>query len=70
MIDLVMNHDEAIMLVEEYGWDGFLNYFNDKYVNHNFYSCSTAWYDNSKYICKFKGSRGDLIIGWSGVHDN
>lgn len=58
-----MNHEATKNIVNDIGWDGFLQLMNDKY-SRNFYSVSNAWYDDRKYICKLKGARGDLIISW------
>ena len=68
MFDFIMNHKKAKEIVKEKGFDGFMGYFEEEY-NYNFYSCSTYWEDDSKYICKLKGSKGDLIVGWEGIHD-
>ncbi|MFP7445197.1 hypothetical protein SFC50_16030 [Bacillus infantis] len=65
-----MEYEKAKRLVDEKGWDGFFDHFNEEYEDRNFFQCSEYWYDDKSYICKFKGGRGDLVIGWKGVHDN
>ena len=67
-MDEIMNIHEARNIVETEGWDGFLNYFSERYPDHEFYSASQSWYDDGKYICKLRGAYGDLIVGW--VNDN
>jgi hypothetical protein len=69
--DAIMSHESARQKVKEEGWDSFLNMFQQDYESHNLYSCSTYWFnaDDPHYICKFRGTRGDIIIGWEGVHD-
>lgn len=66
--DEIMEFDEAKRLVDKYGWNGFLSYFKDKFPDRSLYACSQYWYEDRKYICKMRGTRGDIIIGWNGVH--
>jgi hypothetical protein len=56
--DQIISHDIAKQKVREEGWDSFLNHFQQDYESYNLYSCS-----------KFRGTRGDVIVGWEGVHD-
>jgi hypothetical protein len=69
--DQIISHDVAKQKVREEGWDSFLNDFQQQYDSYNLYSCSTYWFNanDPSYICKFRGTRGDVIIGWEGVHD-
>lgn len=69
MTDFLMDYEKAKKMVNENGWDGFFEHFNKEYEDYNFYSCSQWWYEDKKYICKFRGGSGDLIVGWKGVHD-
>lgn len=66
----MMNWESAKNIVREKGWDGFLETFQTEHKELALYSCSTFWEDDKKYICKFKGAKGDLIVGWNGVHDH
>ncbi|MDF2533988.1 MAG: hypothetical protein K0R18_145 [Bacillales bacterium] len=71
-MDLLMNYEEACELIRNNGWDDFLALLNEKFPKYNLKGCSMSWYeekDGSKFICKAKGSRGDVIVGWYGVHD-
>jgi hypothetical protein len=63
-----MDYHEAKNMVNEKGWDSFTQYFEKEYKG-NFYSTSTAWYEDSKYILKLKGGSRDLVIGWEGIHN-
>ncbi|MBT2696327.1 hypothetical protein J7E79_02610 [Bacillus sp. ISL-40] len=68
-LDLIMSHDNAKQKVKEDGWDSFLETFQKDYEPYKLYSCSTYWYDDSQYICKFRGVYGDVVIGWDGIHN-
>lgn len=68
-LDLILSHDTAKQSVKENGWDSFLEDFQKEYESYNLYSCSTYWLDDPHYICKFRGTRGDIVVGWEGVHD-
>lgn len=63
----IMEWEKAKELVDRDGWDGFMEQQND---GRELYAVSQWWYDDPKYICKFRGKYGDKIIGWKGVHDN
>jgi signal peptidase I len=69
--DKIMSHEDAKKVVKEEGWDSYLNLFQQEYESYNLYSCSTYWFnaDDPNYICKFRGTCGDIVIGWEGVHD-
>lgn len=69
--DQILNHEGARQKVKDEGWDSFLNQFQQEYESYNLYSCSTYWFDanDPSYICKFRGTHGDIIVGWEGVHD-
>ena len=69
MIDFIMEYEKAKGIVKEEGWDGFLEHFEEAF-DCSFFSCSTYWPDDSKYICKLKGMKGDKIVGWKGIHDH
>ncbi|MNM63961.1 hypothetical protein D3C81_753370 [compost metagenome] len=63
MVDIYIDYNEAKMMVDKKGWNHFVRHF-EKIKKNGFYSCSKDWYDDPKYICKIKGDRGDLIVGW------
>lgn len=63
-----MNYKDAKTIVKEFGFEGFVEKLEREF-GYDFFGCSTYWYDDSKFICKMKGSRGDIIIGWLGIHD-
>lgn len=65
--DLVIDHNMAKQIVNERGWDGFVLFIEQQF-HYSFFSCSQDWHRDSKYICKLKGRKGDVIIGWIGIH--
>lgn len=65
MLDLIIDYNKAKLIVKEQGFEGWLSYLNTLFPNRDFYTVSTFWYEDSKYICKAKGQFGDLIVGWS-----
>jgi hypothetical protein len=67
--DKFVNRDEMKGIVQEKGWDDFLDHMSEQ-EETSFFSCSTAWYEEERFICKFKGRHRDMIIGWEGVHDD
>lgn len=69
MIDIITDYQVNRNLAITYGLDAFMEYFNGIYPQYGFYSCSSHWIEDEKYICKLKGTGGDLVIGWIGVHD-
>jgi hypothetical protein len=66
-LDKYMDWKEATKKVDEVGIEGFMNDLEEEY-EYNFFSISTHWVDNPRYICKAKGSDGDVVIGWKGIH--
>jgi hypothetical protein len=65
-----MNYDEAKNMVENHGWDYFFNYFSREFPDYRLYSVSKYWFQDQKYICKFKGGKGDIIVTWEGTNDH
>jgi hypothetical protein len=63
-MELTMNYDYAQSIVLSQGWEEFFNMICEQYKELKLYQCSKAWFDNDEYICKFKGTKGDLIISW------
>ena len=66
MFDKEIEREQAKEVVREKGWDAFLSRLQTEFPDRDLYSVSTSWYDNPKYICKAKGARGDVVIGWRG----
>lgn len=68
--DKIMDFKEAKAIIKEIGFEGFTEMLDNEF-GYEFFGCSTYWYDanDSKYICKLKGRKGDIIIGWKGIHD-
>lgn len=64
-----MEYEQAKKMVDDDGWDGFFEHFNEEYEERDLFGCSQDWYKDETYICKFKGGKGDVVIGWKGVHD-
>ena len=66
--DKFVNRDEMKGIVKEKGWDDFLDHMSEQ-EETSFFSCSTAWYDEERFFCKFKGRERDMLVGWEGVHN-
>lgn len=66
--DLMMDYEEARSVVEDSGMNGFVKKIESIFEG-DFYSCSNSWLDDSKFICKLKGEKRDVIIGWNEIHD-
>lgn len=64
MVDKIMNYNEATDIVKKEGWDEFLETLQKEHPKHDLYACSMSWYESDEYICKAKGTYGDLIIDW------
>lgn len=62
--DVFLSYEFAKSIVEEQGFAGWLTYLKDSYPEKGLYVISTAWFLNENFICKAKGSYGDLLIGW------
>jgi hypothetical protein len=63
-MEITMNYDCAYNIVLSKGWNEFLEILKKRYVKYELYCCSTAWFTNDKYVCKVRGTYGDLIIKW------
>lgn len=69
-MDLILIYDQMKQFVKENGWDEFLLLLQNEFPAHRLYAVSQGWYyDGSKYICKARGTRGDVIVGWHGIHN-
>jgi hypothetical protein len=69
-MNILMNYDYATMIVDSKGWDAFLEYLQNRFKAFNLYCVSTAWYGDDQYICKAKGTRGDVVISWEHKQKN
>ena len=63
--DGVFSHSDTKEIVDIYGWDTLLDKLNGDFPGRSLYSVSTDWHNDSQYLCKARGSKGDVIIGWS-----
>ena len=68
-MDFIMEYEKAKQHVDEQGWDSFLGSFQDQYEDRGLYSVSMDWHESDEFICKFRGTDGDVIVGWEGIHD-
>ena len=59
-----MSYKVAKAIYDLSGPDALLNVFQFRFPNLDLYSLSDGWLENSQYICKAKGSKGDLIVTW------
>ncbi len=64
MPEIVMRRSDALDKVNELGISGFLSVLSFRYPELALFSISTSWLWKPQYICKAKGSAGDLIITW------
>jgi hypothetical protein len=63
-MDILMNYDYAVMIVDSKGWEAFFQLLKNMYPSYHLYQVSKDWYEDDQYICKAKGARGDVVIGW------
>jgi len=61
--DLILDWEETRNFVKTFGFEKFEEEMEDKF-HGGFFSCSVDWLEDPKYICKLKGSKRDIIIGW------
>lgn len=59
-----MNYHFTLWYCNELGEDKFFKCFEQKFKNFQLYSMSLDWKNSKKYILKFKGKLGDLIVSW------
>lgn len=62
-MNLKLNHVQAMRIVQESGWDGFVKWIEEQ-TQLKYFSCSQSWYRDPKYVCKLKGANGDTVIDW------
>lgn len=60
--DVVMSYQFARNYVDEHGWEEFLCYLQTNWPERDLFKVSNDWYENIKYSCKAKGTKGDLVI--------
>jgi hypothetical protein len=59
-----MNYDYAVSIVDSQGWDEFLQILQKRFKVFNLYCVSQDWYWDDQYICKARGTRGDVVVYW------
>lgn len=62
-MNIKMPYELSVNMVRELGIDKFIEMLEGVH-GFNFFSCSIAWLEDSSFICKLKGTKGDLIIEW------
>lgn len=63
-MEIKLNYEDAKKIVETIGKDAFLKLFQAIYKHFDLYTMSLDWINSSKYILKFKGMNGDLVVDW------
>lgn len=66
-LDVYLSHKEAKKFVRERGYGEFIEEI-DKDFKRGLASASVHWEDDKSYICKMRGSDGDVVIGWEETH--
>lgn len=64
-MEIFMDYDDAIDIVNQNGMKYFFEYISDQYEDLDLYTMSIDWTKSKQYICKFKGTSGDLLISWN-----
>ena len=62
-MNIKIKYSIALKLYSSLGADGFIKHFDTLY-NFDLYSLSNAWLNSNDYICKLKGTKGDIILVW------
>jgi hypothetical protein len=65
-----MNYDYAVSIVDSKGWEAFLKLLQYRFKGFNLYCVSTTWYEDDQYICKARGTRGDVVVYWEHKQKN
>jgi len=68
--NMILNYETEKQIIERYDWELYLKVLQHRYPKNKLYAVSQDWYDDSRFICKARGTYGDIIIGWEGVHSN
>lgn len=63
-MDILMNYDYAVNIVDSKGWDAFLKMLQERFKAFDLYCVSVDWYTDDQYICKARGTRGDVVVYW------
>lgn len=63
--DVYMSHADAVRFVQTNGMAKFVALMQAEYPHYKLYSCSLDWRNTDQYICKLRGTSGDIIIGWT-----
>ena len=63
-MDFIFNYEDFKNIVDELGWNGLLKHLQELCPQFKLCSTSQAWYEDSKYILKARGTYGDVIIRW------
>ena len=66
-MDAILNWKSTKAMAEAIGMEAFVDLLETEY-GYQFYGCSEAWMQNPKYVMQLKGAKGDLVIGWQGIH--
>lgn len=59
-----MDYKSARNFVTDEGWDAFVELVNSQFQGYKLYACSTDWHNDRRYICKLRGTGGDVLIQW------
>ena len=59
------NHEIFSMIVECFGWEGLLDHLSSLYPAFSLYSVSQDWLQNKSYVCKAKGTGGDIVVSFT-----
>jgi hypothetical protein len=64
-MSIKMSYWAAKLYVKIFGWSAFLAMMQKRFPDLNLYKVSQSWFfDGAQYICKLKGTYGDVIITW------
>ena len=63
-MEKIMDYEMVKKLYELLGPDGFLEHFKVYCPDYELYRYGLDWLHDRKYILKFRGTNGDLIIYW------
>lgn len=64
-MEVTLNYDDMVNLLNKIGIDEFFNKFEKEYKSLDLYNMSVDWIKSKKYILKFKGGLGDLLVYWN-----
>jgi len=61
--EAILEYEKTKKIFENKGKDYFFKLF-ERIFKSELYSFSEYWLEDKKFILKFKGSKGDVIISW------